>query len=640
MKQKNKNIPFPTETKTSASLTTGNQKFIHSVFLLLLGFLIYANSLNNGYVLDDSLFITGNNFTLKGIHGIKEIWSHDAFVGAHGRAFDLEGGRYRPLAITMFAIEYHFFGLKPFYGHLINVILYSLTGVLFYLFLSLLLRGQNAWIPLLSATLFVVHPLHTEVVANIKSRDEILALFFLLSTLCFVLLEKPKYIFTGAIVYLLSLLSKENTITALAIIPVLLFFFRQKKIKQIIFYTLPFLAIAIIYIALRTKFAGTFGERSATNIMDSPYLFASFWEKYATIIFVCGKYLGLLFFPYPLSYDYSYNAIPLRNLLDVKVILSLLVYLAMIIFSFLEIFRFAKYKIKTGANPFLIRTISAFGILFFLITFSIVSNFFFNIGAPMGERFSYLPSIGFCLAGGAFLSHILKINLLEKFRYKFKFLIPLMLIIPLGSFATIQRNKAWKDNFTLYKTDLKIIPGSARAQLFYGIELLNTYYKSKNKNELHQAIDAMEKACLINPRFYHAFYNLGLAYQANDDHAKAVKAFEKVLEIEPKHINSQYYLGMSYGKGFNNFDKAIEFIEKGLKYGYNGTDGYVNLGISYAMKGDLQNALKSFEKGITLYPSNPNLYLNMGITYDNLGEKEKGKIFYEKAFALDPSLRK
>lgn len=650
MKQKSKiekkSLP---EKPALPELIPAKQKSVHCIFLFLLSFFLYASSLQNGYVLDDSLFITGNNFTLKGLSGIKEIWTSDAFVGAHGKAFDLEGGRYRPLAITMFAIEYELFGLNPFYGHLINVILYALTAVLLYLFLSKLLL-HNAWIPLLASVLFAVHPIHTEVVANIKSRDEILALLFLLLSFYFLISKpvmdlKPKqknskpgrnlFLPSGAIIgglfYFLSLLSKENTITALAIIPVLLFVFRNSNIRKIALNTAPFIASAVIYLLLRAKFAGMFGERAAANVMDSPYLFAGFWQKYASIIFVCGKYLWMLFLPHPLSYDYSFNAIPLKNFSDYKVILSLAAYAAITLFSVKEVF------MPPSAGY---RKVIAFGAFFYLVTFSIVSNFFFNIGAPMGERFSYLPSIGFCIAMAGIISIILKIETQKAFSYKLKFLLPLILIVPAASYATIQRNKAWKDNFTLYKTDLGTVPNSARAQLFYGIEMLNKHYKTKNTNELLLAIGAMETACRINPDFYHAFYNLGLAYQANDDHQKAVKSFERVLQIEPKHINSHYYLGMSYGKGFNQFDKAIEFIEKGLTYGYNGADGYVNLGISYAMKGDFQNALKTFDKGISLTPANPNLYLNMGITYENLGEKEKAKPYFEKAFSLDPSLKK
>lgn len=636
MKAGNKITAAKSVDATAESLPV-KQKIVHCLFLFLLSFFIYSNSLQNGYVLDDSLFITGNSFTLNGLDGIKDIWTHDAFVGAHGRAFDLEGGRYRPLAITLFAIEYEFFGLKPFYGHLVNVILYALTAVLLYLFLLRLLNPVNAWIPLFASVLFSVHPIHTEVVANIKSRDEILALLFLLPAFYSLLSNNNKFLFAGGLFYFLSLLSKENVITALAILPVMLYFFREREWKKIIFKTLPFFIAAVCYLALRTKFAGTFGERAAANVMDSPYLFATFWEKYATIIYVCGKYLWMLFYPYPLSYDYSYNAIPLRNFTDIKAIVAVLAYGAMIVFSLAGIF-IKNDKSKSADRQ--LKKIIAFGFIFYLVTFSIVSNFFFNIGAPMGERFSYLPSVGFCIAIAGIFAVLLKMNWQAPFAYKSKFLAILLIIVPLASMAIISRNKAWKDNFTLYETDIKTVPNSARAQLFIGIELLNKYYASKNKNELARAIFSMETACRINPGFYHAFYNLGLAYQANDDHPKAVQAFERVLQIEPKHINSHYYLGMSYGKGFNRFDKAIEFIEKGLKYGYNGTDGYVNLGISYAMKGDFKNAIAAFEKGITLAPGNANLYLNMGITYDNIGEKEKAKSFYDKAFELDPSLKK
>lgn len=630
-------------TVSAVVQSTPRQVIYHCLFLFFLAFVIYSNSLNNGYVLDDSLFITGNNYTLNGIDGIKDIWTHDAFVGAHGRAFDLEGGRYRPLAITLFAVEYELFGLNPFTGHFVNVLLFALTAVVFYLFLLRLFQGFNAWIPLIAAAIFTVHPIHTEVVANIKSRDEILALLFLLSSMYMVLSKEKRLLFTAPLFYFLALLSKENTVTALALVPLTLIMFRNQSLRSSLIRSLPFFAVAIVYIAMRTKFAGSFGEREATNIMDSPYIFASIPDKYATITAVCGKYLRLLFLPYPLSYDYSFNAIPITGWSDFKAIVSLLVYILSGGFAIRTLYNHAivstpQKKINTGFDW---KLFFAYGILFYLITFSIVSNFLFNIGAPMGERFLYLPSAGFCMAVSVALAHLLKIDVRDRFFIKPLWILPLIIIIPAFGYASFQRNKAWKDNFTLYETDIKTVPNSARARLFYGIELLGVHYKNKGEKELREAIAEMEEACRINPEFYHAFYNLGLAYQAKGDHAAAVKVFERVFQIEPKHINTHYYLGMSYGQGFKQYDKAVEYIELGIKYGYDGADRYTNLGISYAMKGALKEALNAFETGLQKTPENSAMLLmNMGITYEQLGEKTKGQECFTKAYKLDPSLRK
>ena len=82
------------------------------------------------YTLDDMLAITSNKYTKQGIKGVSQIMSHDAFDGFFGEKKNLlAGGRYRPLAQITFAVEYQFFGLNPFVGHLNNLLLYAFLVV-------------------------------------------------------------------------------------------------------------------------------------------------------------------------------------------------------------------------------------------------------------------------------------------------------------------------------------------------------------------------------------------------------------------------------------------------------------------------------------------------------------------------------
>ncbi|MFH1321327.1 MAG: tetratricopeptide repeat protein [Bacteroidota bacterium] len=589
-----------------------------------MAFLLYGNTLSHNFALDDMIVITGNKFTQKGIDGIPDILTQDAFVGAYGEALELTGGRYRPLSIVMFAIEYEFFGKKPFIGHLMNVLLYGLTGIMLYLLLIKLLPGQNPIIPLIASVLFIVHPVHTEVIANIKSRDEIMGLLFLLATLLTLFKSKPKYIVLSALFYFLALMSKENAITALAIIPVTLYFFTDNKIKKIFLKTLPFMAVAIIYLVLRAKYAGTLGDREATNVMDNPFLYAGFVDKYATITYIAGKYIGLLFFPHPLSCDYSFNQIPVIGWGNLKAVVPILIYAGLIIYAIRNITK---------------KSIIVYGILFFLISYSIVSNVFFNIGTLMGERFIYLPSVGFCIALGALIVKILKVDITGDFKYKLKWVLPLLFILPVASYATITRNKVWENNFTLYETDVKTVSNSARIHLFYGLILQTKYGETKDERLLDRSINELQIACKINPEFYHAYYDLGQAYLKKDDYDAAIACFNKTLEIQPKHQESHFCLGVSYGKGKGDLDKAIYYLEKTMTFRDQRDEYYTSLGTAYAMKGDNKKALEIFNSGIKKYPNSSKLYLNLGITYDRMGDKETAQKFYDKAFVLDPSLK-
>ena len=165
---------------------------VRALVLALLSIALYANTLAFDYALDDGLVFTDNPIVLKGIAGLPEIFSRDTFYGVFQEKTPrlLPGGRYRPFTLAMFAMEYELFGLNPMIGHLVNVLLYAGLCVLIYRLLNRLLPPENGtrWylsVPFLTALLFTAHPLHTEVVANIKGRDELVSLLGSVTALFF-----------------------------------------------------------------------------------------------------------------------------------------------------------------------------------------------------------------------------------------------------------------------------------------------------------------------------------------------------------------------------------------------------------------------------------------------------------------------
>ena len=128
--------------------------------------------------------ITDNDFTKKGVAGIGDIMRYDTFRGffkVEGKDKLVSGGRYRPFTLVMFATGISLWGETPMINHLINILLYAGIGVMLYWWLMALLGNRKSYgygwfIALATALLFVAHPVHTECVANIKGRDEIVAL--------------------------------------------------------------------------------------------------------------------------------------------------------------------------------------------------------------------------------------------------------------------------------------------------------------------------------------------------------------------------------------------------------------------------------------------------------------------------------
>src|SRR4051812_7290690 len=86
---------------------------IQSFLLVIIGFLLYSNSLFNEYALDDGPIIRDNDYVQEGFRGIPKIFktdSYDSFYKKMGSGQQLSGGRYRPLSAVTFAVEQQLFG--------------------------------------------------------------------------------------------------------------------------------------------------------------------------------------------------------------------------------------------------------------------------------------------------------------------------------------------------------------------------------------------------------------------------------------------------------------------------------------------------------------------------------------------------
>ncbi|HMP30744.1 MAG TPA: hypothetical protein PKD85_14155, partial [Saprospiraceae bacterium] len=164
--------------------------------LSLFGIIIYFQSINYDYVLDDVMMIKDNKFTNEGFGGIIKHLTNESMTGYFGEQKNLlPGNRYRPLSLVTFSIEKGIFGkLSPALGHFNNMVLYALSGILIFVIFQILFsyspyfsqkEKYNFIIPSIIAVSFVAHPLHVEAVANIKGRDEILSLLFAILALLF-----------------------------------------------------------------------------------------------------------------------------------------------------------------------------------------------------------------------------------------------------------------------------------------------------------------------------------------------------------------------------------------------------------------------------------------------------------------------
>lgn len=606
-----------------------------ALVIALYGCLLYVNTLGHDYVLDDFSVIKENFVTKKGIEGITTLWKTHA---RHGY-WNSPGELYRPIPMTMFALEWQLAPDQPWLSHLINILLYGLTGAILFLTLSRILISYNVLIPLLTTLFFMAHPVHAEVVANIKSRDEIVMFLFAVISLSLLwkYLERGdiKMLILALVSYLIALLSKENAVTFVAIVPMVMYFFSKSNLSKIAMMAALFAIPALIFILVRSAVIGNMLNPADTAILDNFLTGASDKGTYvASAFLILGKYLWALIFPHPLGSDFGYNQIPLTGWSDWRVLLSLAAWIGLGVFAIM--------RLKN-------KDLWSFAILFFFINFSIFTNLFIKIGTSYGDRLLYAASPGFALALTLLLIKVFKTDEREKLTlpaglFKNK---PLWAvagtILFLYSAKTFTRNFDWKDSYTLYEADIETAPNSAKLNFHYGLEIIQKGLKSESPEQKKQYFDRgkarFEKAISIYPSYHDAYSQLGLCYYREKNYEKAMENYTLALKYKPNFPLVYSNMGIIFfEKG--DLAKAKEVYEKAVQYDPRMVDALRNLGVVNAVQKNFPDAIKWFSQALEYAPDDPTINFYLGSAFRDSGQEEKGRPYLEKAYRLDPSLKK
>ena len=624
--------------------------------LFAFSFLLYANTLFHDYALDDAIVVYDNMFVQDGLSGIPGILSKDTFFGffkEEGKANLVAGGRYRPLTLVMFALEHQLFGKSPFVGHLVNGLLYGLTTMVLYLLLLQLFRPSQGqarayFIAFAASLLFAAHPIHTEVVANIKGRDEIVALLGSLAALYFSLRayfeKKPLLNIWAGVVFFLGLMSKENAITFLAVAPLAYYFFTKASPGKIVRQSLPLVAGAAVFLVIRYAVMGWGIGEPVREMMNNPFIklvgnqYVDFTgaERLATVLYTLGKYVQLLFFPLVLTHDYYPRQISVMNFSDWGVLLSLLVYLALLAYALLRL---------PKKDPI------SFAILYFLATLSIVSNLLFPIGTHMAERLIFMPSVGFCLAlailGFRWAARQAGEGKPLAYRHFSMVLAVLAVVTVAFSGRTLLRNMAWKDNYTLFTTDIAHSPNSAKLQNAVGGELITQSAKEENAAQrpamLKEAIGHLEKALAIHPNYKNAYLLMGNAYNYLQEYEKSIDAYNKALAIDPNYADARRNLGITYrdagryyGETKNDLPQALTYLNKAYEILPKDYDVLRLLGVAYGVNQNPTLAMEYFTLASQQAPENAEAWWNLSLAHSQLGNTALAEQYRKKAAELDP----
>jgi tetratricopeptide (TPR) repeat protein len=618
-------------------------------YIAILGALIYFQTITFDYTQDDAIVINQNMFTTKGIDGIPGLFGHDTFYGYfkdEGKTRLVSGGRYRPLTPVMFAIEYALVGEKPWLSHLVNALCYGALCWILFLFVrdfcgARMTTVRAHQVAAIAALIFAVHPIHTEAVANIKGRDEIMAALGAITGLWLLIRslksERPGLLLAGAfLAFFLGLLAKENVITMLAVVPITIWWHGKAPAIQWVRHLLPIVAASVLFLLIRGSVTGWSPGKPPLELMNNPFLkvennsYVPFTvaEKSATIVYIMGKYVQLLIFPYPLTHDYYPRQIEIQDWSKPLVLISMLFWLGML------------YIVIKGWKT---RGWWVYGILFYVCTMSITSNIVFPVGTNMSERFAFLPSVGF-----AFIVGLAFAKGMESFGKKQMTALLLVMLMVLAGW-TLWRSRVWKDNNALFSTDIKTSTRSAKLLNAAGGNLVTQSEKEENPAEkqkmLLEAQGYLKQALEIHPNYKLSYLLMGNSYFYLGNYEEAIRFFRHVLSLDPDYGEGRRNLGVALrdwgkvqGEQNNNLAGAISLLEEAVQYLPNDFETYHLLGVAYGQKGDTPKAIAYFQKEIELAPKNASAYFNLGVAYRQLGDTANAAKAFEQAKTLDPNL--
>lgn len=641
-----RHIPLPRLSPLQAKVT-----------VTVVALLCFINSYDGEFVFDDSEAIV-NNKDLRPTTPLCNLWWND-FWGSN-LSSNSSHKSYRPLTVVTFRLNYLLVGgLHPVGFHVLNILLHAVISALMIDMFAILTGGlsydekgriQN-YAPktsLLAALFFAAHPVHTESVAGIVGRADLLcALFFQLSFLTYCKAFNKgsdrddrfsvQWVVASLLLCAAAMLCKEQGITVLGVnaaFDVLLIcnvnvyelsqkLLLKKKTISIndLFQTgLPTrLALMLLgglsMLYARWKIMGT-GPPAFTEV-DNP---ASFAENIFLRIVNYNYYYclnaWLLVCPWWLCFDWSMGCVPLiKSAADWRMIWPLLLWCIL-----LGLIRQALCSQDIQRR----RTLTL-ALVLLVVPFLPASNIFFRVGFVIAERVLYLSSAGYCLllacSVGWCCSHWAKHRRLV--------CVSMLALLCVFVLRCALRSHQWRSEKTLFTSALSVCPLNAKVHYNVGKNLAD-------RGNTTAAIVYYREAVRLHPTYVHAMNNLGNILKERNALVEAETLLSKAVSIQPDFAAAWMNLGIVQNS-LQKFEEAERSYWNAIRFRKKYPDCYYNLGRLYADQNRHVDALNAWRNATMLKPDHSLAWNNMVILLDNTGNLGQAEAIGREALRIVPN---
>ena len=637
--------------------------------LAAIGVLLYANTFGHQFALDDIAAIGQNLFVKQGLKGLPDLMRTEFW---HFSNISL--GYYRPLSLITFALEQEFFGDKhPEYSHIINAGLYGLTGLSIGALLQKWLPGKTV-VAFLVGLVFITHPLHTEIVANIKGRDELLSFLFI----SLMLLNYWKHLeadtafwyqgpkadiglgglltvfnvvggwvigssllvnsfgataggvvgvlimgalstswvgLAGAALYF-AFLSKESSIVSLALIPAMQYWFGRRNVWNSLISLWPFLIISALFFYQKKQMIGTLSGNPPVDWANYPYAILD--TKTSTMFKFFMYYLKLLILPHPLVYDYSFNVIPTGGKGDIMTWLGFFSLVGLVVLSWIGFRR---------------RTMWGFGLFWFFVTMVPGLGFIFSRGGILAERFTYAAVMGFAFvlvwAVQAAVERFLPAKAADN--------VPAGLGMPPVSVS-------FAESFVTPKPVLARVVNYAPLALVLGLTCGLYSFKTVTRNPdwennfvlFNSALPYAPTSCQVQRHVANEWIEKGLKERAKIDSAGIRMNRYKV---KPDSIKKYQAALPEYNKEAGKYARlALDHLQESCRIYPNFGESYFSMAYVFQrITPNVDSAKYYYKQTIKAASSYAPAYNNLGVIYQNEGKYPLASYYYNKSMEVNPA---
>jgi tetratricopeptide (TPR) repeat protein len=569
--------------------------------IVLFTLAVYVKSVNNDFINwdDDKLVYQNEDIKKLDVSHIKKLFS----------SFYVQ--MYQPLSSLTYAIEYHFFGINAKVSHFNNILLHVLNSILVFLLLFRLTR--NNLVSWLTAILFAIHPMHTESVAWIAERKDLVYTFFYLLSLMFYVgyLEKGyniKYLLISLLFFILSLFSKSAAVT-LPLVLILLDWYKGRKLNiKNNLDKIPFFLLSLIF-GIITLYS-QLGFAPPKELYEHQSFIDRIFVASYSLVFYLFKFL----IPVKLS---ALHPFPVKS----SIFLPPFYYIS---FCIVILGLYLLYRYRNRILPESLKRDLWFGLIFFICCISIVLTL--PVGAAVvAERYSYVPYIGLMFVFSAITSHIYKQNK-QKTR---KILIAILgILIILFSLISFNRLSVWKERIVFWTDIIQKYP--LKVPLAYHNRGLTYYRNGDYKN----AINDFNVVISQKPSYPYTYSYRGLSKSALNEPLGAIADFSNALRLTDNVCEFYNNRGIEYMK-IKNYDAAFNDFNSSIRVNPNFPDPYSNIGLLFLETGRPMDAISYFSQAIEISPKIHEPYYNRGLAYNAMQEYQASINDYNKALALN-----